>query len=56
MPDDNRQSDHLSHGSSPRSIQEGAKPNAGSKPGIAVRPPSSGPAGGAGDSGAAKKE
>lgn len=54
MSDDNKQSDHLSHGSSPKLIQEGAKPNAGSKPGTAIKPPSSGPAGGAGDSGAAK--
>lgn len=52
MSDKNNDSDHLSHGSSPRWIQEGAKPNAGSKPSHAVKPPASGPAGGAGDSGA----
>lgn len=52
MSDDKRDGDHLSHGSSPRHIEEGAKPNAGSKPLGPVKPPSSGPSGGAGDSGA----
>lgn len=52
MSDDKGQSDHISHGSSPRWIEEGAKPNAGSKPGSGMKPPSSGPSGGAGDLGA----
>lgn len=55
MSDDKGQSDHLSHGSAPRLIQEGAKPNAGSKPTPAIKPPTSGPSGGAGDSGAASE-
>ena len=54
MSDDKGKGDHLSHGSSPRLIQEGANPNAGSAPKPAIKPPTSGPSGGAGDSGAAE--
>lgn len=49
MSHDKEQSDHLEHGSSPRWIQEGAKPSQ------VVKPPTVGPAGGAGDSGASSE-
>jgi len=55
MPDKGRQSEPFSKGSSPRRGGEGAKPTNGSNPNQAVKPPSSGPSGGAGDSGASKK-
>lgn len=54
MSNDPRDSDQLSHGASPRRTSEGAQPKAGSKPKFTVKPPSSGPSGGAGDSGANK--
>jgi hypothetical protein len=54
MSEDKRQSDNQKRGSSPRRIEEGAKPSAGSSPARPVKPPTSGPSGGAGDSGASE--
>ena len=50
-----RQPDPSSKRNSPRRGSEGAKPMNGSKPNHAIKPPTSGPSGGAGDSGASKK-
>ena len=55
MKNKGRQSEPLSKGSSPRRSGEGAKPTNGSKPTHVMKPPTSGPSGGAGDSGASKK-
>ena len=55
MPNKGQQSEPLSKGSSPRRSGEGATPTNGSKPNHAIKPPTSGPSGGAGDSGASKK-
>lgn len=55
MSDKSRDPKSLSHGSSPRRVEEGAKPTSGAGPSPAVKPPTSGPSGGAGDSGASKK-
>lgn len=55
MTDKGRQSEPFSKGSFPRRAGEGAKPTNGSKPSPAVKPPTSGPSGGAGDSGASDK-